>query len=170
MKLKIQMLRLDSSFINGTNKLLSLQTWDVISTFLYDIGIISKNSGLFKTSDFIRLVYLLMQCHQSKKSQLENGPTLSTLKDTRRLPTKQIRTKCFPWKTGTNIRHTSRHSAATTLRPPFSNCTFAVKCMEDTDMKQLYEEGGTTKAYLNSCPSQCERQMLPVLSAATFLG
>lgn len=90
MKLKIQMIKLDSSFINGINKLLSLQTWDIISTFLYHIGITSKNCGLCKTSDFIRLVYLLMQCHQLKKSQLENGPTVSTSKDTRQLPTSQI--------------------------------------------------------------------------------
>lgn len=65
MKLKIQTLRLEPSFINGINKLLSLQTWDITS-------ITPKNCGLFKTSDFIKLVYLLMQCHQSKKSQLEN--------------------------------------------------------------------------------------------------
>lgn len=128
MKLKILMLRLDSSFVNGINKLLSLQTWDIISTFLYHTGIKSKNCGLFKTFDFIRLVYLLAQCHQSKKSHLKNGPTLSTSKDTG-LPTKQIWTKCFPWKTGTTKRCTSCQSAATSFRSSFSNCTFAAKHM-----------------------------------------
>lgn len=94
MKLKIQMLRLDSSFINGINKLLSLQTWDIISTFLCHIGITSKNCGLFKTSDFIRLVYLLMQCHQSKKSQLENVSCVYT--------TNFKRHKGTPYKTDQN--------------------------------------------------------------------
>lgn len=39
---------------------------NIISTFLYHILITSKNCGLLKTSDFIRVVYLLVQCHQSK--------------------------------------------------------------------------------------------------------
>lgn len=49
MTLKIQMLRLDSIFINCMNTLLAMQTWEIVSTFLNRIGITFKNCGLAKT-------------------------------------------------------------------------------------------------------------------------
>lgn len=48
-KLEIQMLRVDSSFINRINKLLDTQTLEFISTFFNCIGSTFKNCALFKT-------------------------------------------------------------------------------------------------------------------------
>lgn len=74
--------------------------------------------------------------------------TLLTSKDTKELPIKQIRTKCFPWKTGTNKRHTSRQSAATSYL--FSATAPLQQNICKIPLQQLYEKGGTIKAYLNS--------------------
>lgn len=49
MKLKIQMLRLDSSLINCINKLLNMQMWEIVSVFFNHIDAAFKNWGLFKT-------------------------------------------------------------------------------------------------------------------------
>ena len=106
MKLKIQMLRLDSSFINRINKLLDMRTWEIVSTFFNLIGITFKNCGLFKMH-LILLGLFICWCsgnNQKSHSSRTGQSTLSTSKDTGLLPTEQIWTKHFPWKTQTNKR------------------------------------------------------------------
>lgn len=106
MTLKIQTLRLDSIFINRISTLLATQTWEIVSTFLNDIGITFKNCGLAKTH-LILLGLFTCWCsgnNEKSHSARTGQSTLSTSKDTGLLPTEQIGTKSFPWKTGTSKR------------------------------------------------------------------
>lgn len=134
MTLKVQMLRLDSIFINCMNTLLAMQTWEIVSTFLNRIGITFKNCGLAKTHLMLLGLFICWCSGNNEKSHSARTgqSTLPTSKVAGLLPTEQIWTKSFPLKTRTSkrVHHVRQQPHRSDLSS--ANCAFAARYTQDT--------------------------------------